>query len=117
MENNLTVEQNDPRLCVNGTENLFSVVKVIPSEDGGSVTVTRAENCERVDADLFATSPDLLTVAIWAEAAFSHLARQGGISSKDRAEFQKRYEFTRMVRLRAEGKTADGPTSKPAVPA
>ena len=59
MTQNLTAEKNDPRLCIAGTENLWSVCN---RKECGNITVTDviAENIERADALLFASAPDLL---------------------------------------------------------
>ena len=57
---------------------------------------------DEANAAIIAAAPDMLAVTIWAEAAFSHLARLGSTSKKDREEFQKRYEFARATRLKAE---------------
>lgn len=51
---------NDPRLCIKGTENLFSVVKRTDAKDGGVIVQTLAENCDEPDAVLYAAAPDLL---------------------------------------------------------
>lgn len=59
MTQNLTVEKNDPRLCIAGTENLWSVCR---RQECGNVTVSDviAENIEHSDALLFAAAPDML---------------------------------------------------------
>ena len=59
METNLTVEKNDPRLCLTGTDHLWSVVN--RRECGNlSVADVLAENVEHADAVMFAAAPDLL---------------------------------------------------------
>lgn len=55
----LTVEKNDPRLCLAGTENLWTVCRKIRDEVGFSTEVL-AENVEHADAVLFAAAPDML---------------------------------------------------------
>ena len=55
----LTVEKNDPRLCIAGTENLWTVCRKTRDEVGFSTEVL-AENVEHEDAVLFAAAPDML---------------------------------------------------------
>ncbi len=55
----LTVEKNDPRLCIAGTEHLWSVCRKTRDEVGFSTEVL-AENVEHADAVLFAAAPDML---------------------------------------------------------
>ena len=59
MKHNLTVEKNDPRLCIAGTENLWSVCR---RQECGNVTVSDviAENIEHYDALIFAAAPEML---------------------------------------------------------
>lgn len=59
MKQNLTVEKNDHRLCMAGTENLWSVCN---RQECGNVMVIDivAENVGHADALLFAAAPDLL---------------------------------------------------------
>lgn len=61
---NLTVEKNDPRLCVAGTENLWTVCRKTHDEAWFSTEVI-AENVGHADAVLFAAAPELLKVAQW----------------------------------------------------
>lgn len=53
------VEKNDPRLCMRGTENLFSVCKKY-QKNGDFVTEIIAENIEEPEAHLFSAAPELL---------------------------------------------------------
>ena len=55
----LTVEKNDPRLCIAGTENLWTVCRKTRDAIGLSTEVV-AENVEHADAVLFASAPDML---------------------------------------------------------
>ena len=55
----LTVEKNDPRLCIAGTENLWTVCRKTRDEVGFSTEVL-AENVEHADAVLFAAAPEML---------------------------------------------------------
>jgi len=55
----LTVEKNDPRLCIAGTEHLWSVCRKTRDEVG-FLTEVLAENVEHADAVLFAAAPDML---------------------------------------------------------
>lgn len=55
----LTVEKDDPRLCIAGTENLWTVCRKTRDEVGFSTEVL-AENVEHADAVLFASAPDML---------------------------------------------------------
>ena len=76
MKQNLTAERNDPRLCMAGTESLWSVCN---RKECGNITVTDviAENIEHHDALLFAAAPDLLEACIRAlEAIKGHNERQ-----------------------------------------
>lgn len=55
----LTVEKNDPRLCIAGTEHLWTVCRKTRDKIGFSTEVL-AENVEHADAVLFATAPEML---------------------------------------------------------
>ena len=55
----LTVEKNDPRLCIAGTEHLWSVC-LKARDKMGITTEVLAENVEHADAVLFAAAPDLI---------------------------------------------------------
>ena len=54
----LTVEKNDPRLCIAGTENLWTVCRKTRDATGFSTEVL-AENVEHADAVLFAAAPTM----------------------------------------------------------
>lgn len=60
----LTVEKNDPRLCIAGTEHLWSVCLKTRDKLGASTEVL-AENVVHEDAVLFAAAPDLLEALRW----------------------------------------------------
>ena len=60
----LTVEKNDPRLCIAGTENLWSVCRKTHDKMGVTTEVL-AENVEHADAVLFAAVPELLDALRW----------------------------------------------------
>jgi hypothetical protein len=55
----LTVEKNDPRLCIAGTEHLWSVCLKTRDKLGVSTEIL-AENVVHEDAVLFAAAPDML---------------------------------------------------------
>jgi hypothetical protein len=55
----LTVEKNDPRLCIAGTEHLWSVC-LKTRDELGTLTEVLAENVEHTDALLFAAAPEML---------------------------------------------------------
>ena len=55
----LTIEKNDPRLCIAGTEHLWSVCLKTRDKLGVSTEVL-AENVVHEDAVLFAAAPELL---------------------------------------------------------
>lgn len=55
----LAVEKNDPRLCIAGTENLWSVCLKTRDKLGVSTEVL-AENVVHEDAVLFAAAPEML---------------------------------------------------------
>ena len=60
----MILQKNDPRLCIAGTEDLWSICRKT-RDSAGLLTETLAENVEHADAVLFAAAPELLDVARW----------------------------------------------------
>ena len=99
MTQNLTVEKNDPRLCMAGTENLWSVCN---RQECGNVTATDiiAENMERADALLFAAAPDLLDAL---EDAEFLLRKAGNIPGPMQDSFKRSANDARAAIAKARG--------------
>ena len=99
MTQNLTVEKNDPRLCMAGTENLWSVCN---RQECGNVTVTDiiAENVERADALLFAAAPELLDAL---EDAEFLLRKAGSIPGPMQDSFKRSASDARAAIAKARG--------------
>ena len=70
----LTAEKNDPRLCIAGTEHLWSVCLKTRDKLGVSTEVL-AENVVHKDAVLFAAAPELLEVVKWVAECLPEIIR------------------------------------------
>ena len=100
MKTNLTVEKNDPRLCLPGTDHLWSVVN--RREHGNfSVADILAENVEHADAVMFAAAPDLLAAL---EDAEFLLRKVGLMAGPMRDSFNRSASDARDAIAKATGK-------------
>jgi fructose-specific phosphotransferase system component IIB len=95
---NLTVEKNDPHLCIAGTEHLWSVCLKTRDNLGVSTEVL-AENVVHEDAVIFAAAPEML------EALREMLSMFGDHEQYDEDSAQV-ISQTRQVIAKAEGREA-----------
>ena len=90
MMKKLTVEKNDPRLCIAGTEHLWSVCLKTRDKLGASTEVL-AENVVHEYAVLFAAAPELLDALKTLIEGIEHLDIHGA-------------DYARQIVAKAEGR-------------
>ena len=99
----LTVEKNDPRLCLAGTEHLWTVCMKTRDKLGVSTEVL-AENVVHEDAVLFAAAPELLAAVCQLRDYLQTLAGEVQIPSSLYLQGKRAMDAAESALSKAEGR-------------